>query len=172
MSRDARVFWVCAVTAGLFFVALVVVSKSTLETGGMLIFDSRVLGYKDPAAREYLAWIAGMPDARATYLGMFRQLDTVFPVLLTVAMGGGIWLNTRSSNMVRRVLMLGAPGAYLLMDLMENARVAEMLQAGVGVADQVIRQASSFTMMKWTLLVVSLLVLLNEWWRRRKEAVT
>ena len=172
MSRAARVFWVCALTAGLCFVALLVVSKTTLETGGMFVFDNRVWGYDGTSAREYLMWIAGMPDAQATYLGMFHQLDTVFSVLLTVAMCGGIWLNTRGANIVRRVLMLGAPGAYLLIGLMENARVAEMLQTGVSVADQVIRQASSFTMMKWTLLVVSLLVMLNEYWRTHKEAVT
>ena len=169
MSRGARFFWICALTAGLFFVALAVISKTTLEAEGMLIFDSRIFGYQAGPAREYLTWIAQTPDGVSTYLGTFRQLDTVFPVLLAIALSGGIWLNTFGSNPLRRGLLLGAPGAYLLMDLMENAWVAEMLQTGVTVADQVIEQASTFTVMKWALLFVSFLVLMNEWRRVRKK---
>ena len=169
MSRAARFFWICALTAVLFFVALAAISKTALEAEGMLIFDSRVLGYEHAAAREYLTWIAQTPDGVSTYLGTFRQLDTVFPMLLAIALSGGIWLNTFGSNPLRRGLLLGAPSAYLLLDLMENARVAEMLRTGVTVADQVIQQASAFTVMKWALLVVSLLVLMNAWWRVKKK---
>ena len=138
----------------------------------MLIFDSRFTGYEAGPAREYLTWIAQSPDALAAYLGPFRQLDTLFPILLTVALCGALWLHTDGSHPVRRLLLIGAPGAYLLMDMMENARVAEMLQTGVEVADQVIGQASTFTVMKWTLLIVSLLVVTNEWWRARKKGAT
>lgn len=172
MSRSARFFWVCAVTAVLCFVALAVISKTTLEPEGMLIFDSRFTGYQAGPARDYLAWIVQSPDALATYLGTFRQLDTVFPVLLTAALCGAVWLNTAGANPIRRVLLMGAPGAYLMMDLMENAKVAEMLRSGVEASDLLIRQASTFTVMKWILLFVAVLVLANEWLRARKKGMT
>lgn len=169
MSRAARFFWVCAVCAALCFVALAVISKTTLEPVDMVIFDSRILGYSSAAARAYLDWIAQTPEALASYLGIFRQLDTAFPLLLSLALGGGIWLNAAGAHPARRVIMLGAPAAYLMMDLMENARVAEMLRSGVAVEDQAIAQASSFTTMKWALLAVSLLVLISAWFSARNR---
>ena len=169
MSRAARVLWVCAVTATLCFVALVVLSKGGLEPDGLTIFDSRLFGYSPQEARTYLAALEQVPQARDTYLGTFRWLDTAFPVLLAISLAGAVWLNTSQMPALRRVLILCAPVGYLLMDLLENADVARMVQAGSTVADDVVMRASGFTTAKWQLLAVSLVLMIGLVLRARKR---
>ncbi|MFC6583343.1 hypothetical protein [Sulfitobacter aestuariivivens] len=102
MSRAARLLWGCAGLAALVFLALFGVSKGMLEPAGMVIFDSRVWGYEPDEARRYLDGLDNMLLGRSTYLGIFRALDTVFPLLLTICLSGAIWLNTFCWNRVVR----------------------------------------------------------------------
>jgi hypothetical protein len=156
----------------LCFVALVVLSKGGLEPDGLKNFDSRFFGYSPQEARTYLAALELVPQARDTYLGMFRWLDTVFPVLLTISLAGAVWLNTSQMSALRRMLILCAPGGYLLMDLLENAEVARMVQAGSSVADDVVMRASGFTTAKWVLLMVSLVLMIGLALRARRKGLT
>lgn len=93
------------------------------------------------------AWAAGMTEAgRALFLGPYRLMDTVFPLLLalTLAVTGG-----------RRRWWLGAlAGAYALLDLAENASIAAILRAAPALpdADQVAR-ASLLTIAKWAAVI-------------------
>ncbi|NNE51128.1 MAG: hypothetical protein HKN30_01850 [Sulfitobacter sp.] len=144
------------ISAGLsmaLFLALAVLSKGWLEPGGALVFDSRLRGYDADAARAYLAALG--PDAVALYLGLFRVLDTCFPILLTLS----ILLLARRAGPVPGVFPMIAVLAYLFFDLRENALVSEMLRAGAGVSDVLVQTASRATVLKWVLLGASALLL-------------
>lgn len=170
MSRAARLLWVCAVTALLCFVGLAVLSTTALQPEGMAIFDSRLGGYTPSDARAYLAAVT--PAQVAAYLGPFRQLDTVFPVLLTISLMGSIWLNSGGEARFRRITFLLGPAVYLALDLTENASVAQMLRDGVGVLDAQVQQASIYTRAKWMCLALSLLVVVWAWRFAAKEPET
>lgn len=159
----ARIIWGTGIAAALCYIVLAVVSKLSLEPGGLLIFDSRLGGYTGTVAREYLIALAKLPGAVALYLGPFRWLDTAFPALMSFTLGGVIWLNTRGLHPVVRLLLLTLPATYLIMDYAENALVAQMLRAGVQVSESTIDQASDFTVAKWISLGVAVAVSLWAW---------
>ena len=167
MSRAARFFWVSAVTAVLCFVALAILSKGSLEPDGMVIFDSRLGGYDLVAAQTYLGALNS--EQIALYLGTFRQLDTVFPLLLALALGGGLWLNTSSWGKGARLGMMALPLGYLALDLLENAAVARLLRAGSEVKETSVAMASGLTQSKWVVLAVLLLAVVFSWRQARKE---
>ncbi len=167
MSRAARILWVSAVSAALCLVALAVLTRLSLEPDGLPIFDSRLMGYSAPEARGFLSALNA--DQVAQYLGIFRQLDTVFPLLLAFSLGGTLWLNTVWVAWPLRAVLLVLPVIYLICDLSENAKVAVMLRSGVDVSDQIIAQASRLTQIKWVVLGVSMLTCLVVWqWRVRR----
>jgi len=172
VSGTARFLWICAASAGLCFVGLVVWSTAMLQPGGLLIFDSRLWGYTPQDARDYLAALDGMARGYSSYLGTFHQLDTVFPVLLTMSMTGALWLCSPWLPLVVRVVLLGVPLGYLWADLMENAAVAQMIRTGVQVKDAAVLGASGLTVLKWRLLALSVVILVLLWrWSARKAAI-
>jgi len=163
VSRLARFFWICAASATLCFVALLVLSKGSLEPQGLVVFDSHLMGYDLAFAPAYLA---AMTEAQiAQYLGVFRILDTIFPGLLAISLAGALWLNAKGLHPFVRFLLLFAPAIYLMMDLAENASVAQMLRAGVTVQREIVEQASAFSVAKWAALSGTVLLTLWAWWR-------
>lgn len=149
----------------LLFLALAVLSKSWLEEGGMVIFDSRVLGYDRGTAEALIE--ALKEEQLALYLGLFRLLDTLFPIALCLT----LLLLARRLGGIVAVLAGAAALAYLFFDLRENALVAEMLRSGTDLTDTLVASASSATLLKWTTLAASALCLLAACAvNRRKEA--
>ena len=159
MSRTARFVWVLAAATALCFVALTALSdglKVQVASQSVAIFDARFFGYGPAQARAYLA--GSSPEQAASYLGVFRQLDTLFPVLLCLALLGAMGLNRAGTS--RGGLWVGCACAvlYLLSDLSENAHVAGLIRAGASVTDAAVAQASLRTLVKWGALALSFCV--------------
>lgn len=168
MTRAGRILRTLAAAAAGMFAVLAAMSVGWLSPEGLSNFDARVLGYDADDARTYLAVL---PDSsRALYLGWFRLLDTVFPVLAALAIGGILWLNTADWHILRRVVSLGMVLAYLLMDLAENSVVGRILETGDLVDSTLVGRASDLTQLKWLFLALSL-VLLGAVWRRKQGLV-
>ena len=121
-----------AVLAAVLFAVLLVISLGWLSPDGQSNFDARMMGYDVEAARSYLATLP--ESSRAIYLGVFRWIDTVFPILAGIAIGGFTWQAAVRLRPARRVGFLGLTGGYVLMDLTENAQVAQMLRSDGPVA--------------------------------------
>lgn len=156
------------------FGALVWYSVMVLKpsAGGLLPFDERVLGYTFDDAKAYLTALSN--GGRAVYLVEVRILDTVFPIFLALYLGylamhlAGDWMHPWS----RMILVLPAAG-YVLMDLCENALVAEILRAGPqGITTDMVALASEFTVTKWFLVLVSFGVPAVLWLLRRRAKQT
>ncbi len=137
----------------------------------MVVFDSRPGGYTEADARAYVAAVT--PEQIDIYLSTFRRLDTAFPILLTIALLGSIWLNTSGAPRSRRAIACLGPVLYLAFDLLENAAVNlvlkcearavfEHLRCPVNYGD-LVAQASIYTQAKWMTLVLSLLVVFWAW---------
>lgn len=167
MSGPARIVRGAAVLALLFLLALLVLSKGWLEPADLLIFDSRFGGYSLTEAQRYLEALGA--EGRLLYLGIYRWLDTLFPVLTTLALGGVIWLNTALFNSAIRLLLLCAPIAYVMLDLGENALVAELLRADFISNQSVVDRASQLTQAKWLMLMASSLLAAGSWWIGRRK---
>ena len=169
MSRAARVLWVGAVTAGLLFVALSVIAEGLkVDVDGRIlaVFDAQLFGYPPQEGRMYLG---ALSDAqRQTYLGIFRQLDTVFPVLLCLVLLGAIWLNRGDKGRLARGIALGLPLLYLAFDLWENAGVARVLLAGAEATDAALSQVRLRTVGKWATLMLSFATLFWLWRAARR----
>ncbi|MEW9919586.1 hypothetical protein AB2B41_08230 [Marimonas sp. MJW-29] len=166
MTATGKATTAAALGAAVLFVALGILTDRHLQPDGMDPFDSRLTGYTGDEARLYLAALAEAGSIE-TYLGLFRQLDTIFPVLLALTFLGAIWLGTRGLPLPLRLVLGLAPVAYLWADLGENARVAMMLRAGPAVDDATVAAASFFTRVKWSCLALSAMVILATWGYRR-----
>ncbi|MBB5516720.1 hypothetical protein FHS89_002760 [Rubricella aquisinus] len=156
---------------------LVMIAIMKLVTGpilleaaeGQRIFDAR-FGYSYEEARAYLKALD--PHGLRVYLGPQRQIDTIFPVLMALFVIG---LTLRSIN----IASWGSRGAFILgavamagFDLLENARVADMLVSGAMIiTPEQVAAASTVTIFKFitygvvlTCLVLSIAV---EHWKDR-----
>lgn len=128
-------------------------------------FDTRVLGYSLDEAQSYLANLR--LDQVELYLGKVRLLDTAFPVLFFFWLLLMTWVLTEGIHPWSRMMLLMPAGGYLLMDLGENALVAEMLRSGVAVAPEIVSMASAYTVSKFILFTISVAVIGVLWGRRR-----
>ena len=149
--------------------------KVAAEAGGLPIFDAR-FRYSYHAAEAFLAALTN--DGRKLYYEL-RLLDTIFPVLLAVSLGGGVLLLTRGRRLSIRLVALIPPIAGAVFDLSENALVAEILQdAATGVMPDpaMVAAASYRTSMKWIsdygslATVASLYLVRIQRARRRRKA--
>lgn len=161
MTLTARMCWVVAVAAAVCFVALAVIAEIMIEPAGLSIFDSRLAGYSLAEAQTFV--VALSEGQRAVYLGLFRGLDTVFPVLLTVSLLGAIWLNTGGEPARTRGAAMAGPVLYASFDLLENAHVARILILGEGVQAPLVETAARYTQAKWMCLALGLLVVFWAW---------
>lgn len=153
-------------TLGLFGV-LVYLSYGQLMAGGQTVFDDQIAGYSVEQARPYLAALS--EAQRQTYLGLFRWLDTGLPLFLALSLGLFIWREAGRVGAPLRSLMAASPLVYMVLDLIENALVADLLRAGPEVADAAIRQASMVTVAKFATLGAAVLVALAAWRLGRKK---
>lgn len=144
-------------SAGLF-AALAILAGTTLQPDGQPVFDARALGYGLTEAREYLGALE--PDQRMSYLGPYRWLDTAFPLVFTCFLAAMFWRVSAGWKAGTRLLLLLMPGSYLVMDLAENALVAELLVTPLSdLRAGAVVLASRFTVTKYVTLTISVLAL-------------
>lgn len=168
MTRMGRTLRTLAAVAAGMFAVLAVMSLGWLSPEGLSNFDARLLGYDADDARAYLAVLP--ESSRALYLGWFRTLDTVFPVLASLATGGILWLSTADWHILQLVVSLGMVLAYLMMDLAENSVVGRIIERDDPVDAALANRASDLTQLKWLFLALSL-VLLGAVWRHKQGRV-
>lgn len=153
------------VTAGLY-AALAWVSVTGLlpAAGDLAPFDMRLTGYSVEDARAYLEALS--TAGRDLYLGTVRQLDTAFPVVFGAWLAALVWRTARGMMTWSRLVLTLPAWGYAVMDLCENALVADLLRAGAeGFDPQIAVLASEFTVTKYALLVLSALVPVGLWLR-------
>lgn len=131
------------------------------DAGGAWPFDLRLMGYSLAEARAYLTALS--PDGAGVYLGPFRLLDTLVPLLVTA---------TLCLPLYRRGQFWFLPAlAYGLFDLAENIAVARLLHTGPEVEAKAVALASSFTQAKFAALAIAVLLALyalgRTRWQRR-----
>lgn len=160
MSLPGKATALVAGLAAACFAALGVLTKRHLSPDGLDPFDAHLTGYTHGEARGYIAALAETGGTEV-YLGLYRQLDTAFPVLLTLTFLGAIWIASRALPMLVRLAFALAPVGYLWADLTENARVADMLRAGDAVDPSMVGSASTFTQIKWSFVGLSVIFLLG-----------
>lgn len=123
-------------------------------------FDLRILGYSPDDAEAYLA-LFGASEV-ALYTGFLRKVDTVFPLLFGLWMGWCLWGLTRQMHPWSRVILLVVPASYTLMDLCENALVADLVHGFQTPPDEaLVALASSYTISKYVTLFVAFGLLLS-----------
>ncbi|KIN61893.1 hypothetical protein Z946_749 [Sulfitobacter noctilucicola] len=147
--------------SALLFAVLALMSLAWLQADGMGVFDARFGGYGVDESRSYIAALSD--DQTALYQGAFRQIDTVFPILLAITLIGVIWQHARNVNAVVRGVIALSPCVYLALDLAENAAVAHMLTTGPQVSAGAILQASAYTVAKWISLALAMLLAVWAW---------
>lgn len=175
MSRRL-LFWLLAAATAAVYLTLVLGFGDRVHagSGGLPVFDLRMNGYTLDEAKAFLSVLT--PEAKAIYLGPVAWLDTIFPGLLAatlyVALLGLLqpWLG----NGARFAALV--PVIPTVLDWLENAAVARMLEAGTdGVTAEMVAAASRWTVLKWyaylIVLGLTLLLALTAWWSRRKSRV-
>lgn len=166
MTRFGRLIWGLAGLSVVLFITLFAVTELYLKPGGLDPFDSRFTGYTPGQARAYLQALSEAGNT-GVYLGLFRQMDSVFPVLLAATFLGAVWLNTSRLWWVLRGLLMLFPLLYLWADLFENAQVAVMLKAGVAIDDATVQQADTLTRIKWFCVAICIMGVIGTWGFRR-----
>ncbi|MGC1503073.1 MAG: hypothetical protein WA782_02930 [Sulfitobacter sp.] len=163
-----RILKITGAVSAVLFVFLAILGKVWLQPQGFAVFDAHFGGYSVEAAREYLA---ALEEAGRTglYLGLFRGVDTVFPLLLTFTLAGVIWTQARGMPGVVRGVIALTPCVYFGLDLAENAAVAHLLHFGPQVSAGAILQASAYTLAKWICLTLAMLLAVWAWRLAPKE---
>ena len=130
------------------------VTNLSLGDGSLKPFDLRFTGYTLAEAQAYLALMSA--DQAELYTGLLRRIDTVFPMLMGLWMGWCLWGLTRRIHPWSRVILLVVPASYTVMDLCENALVADMVRQGAAELEgELVSLASSYTITKFVMLFVA-----------------
>ena len=149
-----------AAASVVLFAALAVLSKGWLEPAGQVIFDARLAGYGVAEAAAYLGALT--EEGRKLYLGLYRVLDTLLPLCLSLTLALLIGQLCTGGRLLRALLLL-LPLVYLGADLGENAAVARLLAAPGGVDAGRVAVASSLTQLKWLSLAACLMAIAGGW---------
>lgn len=162
MSLWSRLTALVAVVCAGVYGALILGGVWFLRAGPdqLLPFDLRFAGYQLADAQAYLAALP--QEGRDWYLGPNRILDTVFPLLFAVLLGLILWRLTRGWYYWSRLLLLTVPSGYLVLDLAENAVVADILRHAPDQLDTaLVSLASSYTVTKFIVLGITLLLIVG-----------
>ncbi|WP_299351625.1 hypothetical protein [uncultured Shimia sp.] len=161
MTRYTKTLSALTVVTAATYALLVGVGMAHLVLGPEKLqpFDLRPLGYSVQDAAQYLSLLN--EDKAALYTGLLRRVDTLFPVLFGLWMGWVCWGLTRTLHPWSRVILLVAPASYTVMDLCENALVADMVLAFKTPPNPtLVSLASSYTVSKFVTLFVAFGLLL------------
>lgn len=163
MSLFDRLLWTTGIASALLFIVLALMGEIWLKAGGIAVFDGRIAGYSWESAQAYLA--AMSTEQSNFYRRVFQKIDTWFPALLTFTMIGVIWRQSFTALPILRAIGTVLPLVYLGLDYTENLAVAQMLQAGPGVQEDLVRWASGATISKWIALTIAMIVTVWAWRR-------
>ncbi len=172
MPRLAALFWFCCAAAVAVYAVMVLWSLPLIsaEAGGLMPFDMRPMGYDLGEARAFLDALS--PAGRDFYLQTQHRLDTVYPPLLALTLGLGLWIMSPWPSAWVKLLLafLAVPG--MVFDLAENRFVADLLQMPAAAVDsEPVMMASAATALKsvFTTIAMSVLLILTViwFWRRR-----
>lgn len=164
-------FWVSFVAATLVYAAMVGWSLPRISAGagGLLPFDMRPAGYSLDEARAFVTALS--PEARGFYLSTQHLLDTLYPPLMALTLGLGLWILSPAKTTMAKLLPLGLPVLAMIADLAENALVRDLLAIDPAKLDAgPVMMASAATVVKSLftgLAMILLLVFAGLWgWRR------
>lgn len=154
----ARARFYLGAFAAFCFLALSYLNYAYLSPGTLLNLDTHPLGYDLNDARTYVGALSRVEVA--VYTGPYRVLDTLFPICLAAFLAMLLHECTRGWSIVSQLLLLVLPGAYLVMDLAENALLAQLVASDVGdLRAEAVNLASKFTVSKFVLLGATLLAI-------------
>lgn len=153
-----RIFWVIFAAMLVSWLSMNILTVPRIEetSGGLRLLDMRFTGYSFADVREFLAAIGD--EGGALYLGTQFWLDMIFPPLL----GAVLFLTYRWLFPGRPGLIIGTVSLiYVVADYLENFAIAAMLRAGAdGVTPEMAATANQWTLTKWGLAVLGLVMLL------------
>lgn len=158
---DRAIRWLVPLAALAVWLHLVLVllpQLATLSAQGTP-FDLRPFGYSIAEARAYVAQLS--PAGLALYLGPVRLDDSIFPILLMVA----LMLPLRGRGQAWFLPAL----AYGLADLGENIAVARILRAGSEMAASDVLTASTLTEVKFAGFGLALVLALWSLWQKWRQ---
>ncbi len=165
MRTSRLMLWILAIAA-LFVLILMNVWTVPIiraDAGNLHIFDNRPFGYSLGDAQAFLN--ALKPEGLELYLTLQRKLDTLFPILFSIAMPWALWVLTARWNTPFRIFICAAGFIGPMCDLTENYFVAKLLRAGPDeITAEMVSIASTFSVTKWGLdLIASCTFLLLGW---------
>ena len=173
MARLAILFWLCFAATAIVYAVMVGWSlpRISAAAGGIMPFDLRPMGYGLEEARGFLAALT--PEGRDFYLHTQHKLDALYPPLLALTLGLGLWIMSPSSSAWVRVPLVLLPVAGMIFDLAENRLVAGLLEMPAETVDaEPVMMASAATALKsifTTIAMTLLLALTGLWfWQRRR----
>jgi len=146
--------------AGLAYAALIFWAGAKLidAAGGDLPFDLRPFGLTFESARSYLELLGA--DGRALYAQYVMPVDTVFPVLMGLALALTAY---RQARWLGVVLGLG----YLVADLWENSVIAMVMSDPARMDLEVFDRIQMLTRAKFALFAAALALIVVHLWKTR-----
>ena len=165
-------YWGVFTATGIVYGTMVFGTLPAISEGaaGLVPFDMRPFGYSTADAQTFLDALTD--DSRATYLGLQRRLDSVFPALFGISLFGAFFALVPHRGL-RWVLILVAFCAVTA-DYVENVRIARMLLHDGLVPAAIVSAASHATVTKSILNAIAMVSFLaavgftiTEKWRSR-----
>ena len=153
MTLWRALYWCVFAATGVVYAIMLLGTLPAISEGaaGLIPFDMRPFGYSTADAQTFLDSLTD--DARASYLGPQRLLDSVFPALYGLSLIGAFRVLIANRSL-RRALILVAVCAALA-DYVENIRVARMLLHDGLVPATLVSAASQATVIKSVLNTIT-----------------
>ena len=130
----------------------------TLGTGDIKPLDL-YFSYSPDQAYEYLAALGA--EGRSAYTRMLLTSDLAFPVIYSMALSVALMLVLRKPFPPANMYLCLFPFMIVIADWFENLSIVMVTRKFPERADAIASYASSFTSLKWTLIVLTLLILLT-----------
>jgi|LGVE01.1.fsa_nt_gb hypothetical protein len=154
-----KLFWFLVIVAIAASAVIVLWSGPIIldEAAGLAPFDTRSKGYSLVDAQEYMRALS--LTGVETYIGPQRWIDTVYLSSFAIFLMIGIYQSMWFWPKVIRILASLVPLVYGVLDLLENAAVAQMLKGSVdGLTIENVEIASGWTVWKFHAVNASLIL--------------
>lgn len=144
-----------------------VVFRFPAFTDGWTLFDVRIFGYSFDTGAQILAALT--PASVILYTDRIRPLDTAIPVLLAATIIAFAWAwSARGGKVVLPVVVTGFAVTTAALDFWENTQILALITGASAPTQALITAVSGTTMLKFSSLACSLIVLALIYSRRRK----
>ena len=115
--------------------------------------------YSPDQVYEYLAALGA--KGRGAYTRMLLTSDLAFPVVYSMALSVALMLVLRKPLPLANMYLCLFPFMIVIADWFENLSIVMVTRKFPERADTIASYASSFTSLKWTLIVLTVLILLT-----------